>query len=305
MQFLYLLERIRTLPADLFFSAVTYLGDEAAFLCAVLVIFWCVDKTAGYYLAAIGFSGTACNQMLKMTFRIPRPWELDPAFTIVENARAAATGYSFPSGHTQNAVGIWGALALTRRERWVRALCLFAVVCVPLSRMYLGVHTPLDVGVSTVLAILLIGLYLPLYRRAKDSASALLLLLLPSVLLGIIALVYFTCASFPADAQDHLLHASENLAKLTGAAAAMLLTAWIDAKYLHFDTHAPLLGQVLKTVLGIALVLCVRAALKPVFALFLPQMTADFLRYFLTVAAAGILWPMTFPRFAKVGKRHG
>ena len=47
MQFLYLLERIRTLRADLFFSAVTYLGDEAAFLCAVLVIFWCVDKTAG------------------------------------------------------------------------------------------------------------------------------------------------------------------------------------------------------------------------------------------------------------------
>ncbi len=301
MQLLYLLESIRTLPADLFFSAVTYLGDEIAFIAAVLIVFWCVDKTAGYYLAAIGFSGTMCNQMLKMTFRIPRPWELDPAFTIVENARAAATGYSFPSGHTQNAVGIWGGLALTRRERWVRILCIFAVVCVPISRMYLGVHTPWDVGVSIVLAVLLIFLFYPLYRRAKTSLSALVLMMTPAVLLGIVALVYFTCFSFPVDAHEHLLHAAENTCKLLGAAAAMLLTAFVDAKYLHFDTRAPLAGQILKAVLGIALILAVKAALKPLFALFLPQMPADFLRYFLTVAAAGIVWPMTFRWFAKIG----
>lgn len=301
MQFLYFLERLRTLPGDVFFSAVTYLGDEIAFIAAVLIVFWCVDKTAGYYLAAIGFSGTMCNQMLKMTFRIPRPWELDPNFTIVESARAAATGYSFPSGHTQNAVGIWGGLALARRERWVRLLCLFAVICVPLSRMYLGVHTPMDVGVSTVLAVLLVLLFRPLYRRAGTSLSALVLLLTPAVVLGIGAAAYFSLADFPVDALSYLTEARENTCKLLGASCAMLLSAYVDFKHLHFETRAPWQGQILKVVLGLALILGIKAALKPLLALLLPQLAADFLRYFLTVAAAGILWPMTFRWFAKIG----
>lgn len=305
MQFLYFLENLRFPAADIFFSAVTYLGDEIAFIAAVLIFFWCIDKTVGYYLAAIGFCGTMCNLTLKMMFRVPRPWELDPSFTIVESARAAATGYSFPSGHTQNAVGIWGGLALTQRNRWIRGLCLFAVVFVPISRMYLGVHTPMDVGVSIVLAVILALLLFWLYRRAEQRLSYLIFLLSPAVLLGIGALLYFSLGEFPQDAQAHLLHSMENACKLLGAAAAMLLSAIVDRQYLHFDTRAPWLGQVLKAVLGIALVLGLKAVLKLILAPILPQIPADFLRYFLTVAAAGIFWPMTFPWFAKIGKRHG
>ena len=298
MELLYLLERIRTPLGDAFFSAVTYLGDEAAFIAAVLVMFWCIDKRAGYYLAAVGFLGALLNQGLKMTFRVPRPWVLDPAFTIVENAREAATGYSFPSGHTQNAVGIWGALALTRREMWARLACLAAIVLVPISRMYLGVHTPMDVGVSFVLAVVLALAVFPLYRRAEHTARDLLILLTPAVLCGIICLLYLLLASFPSDAAAELAHAQENVCKMTGAAAAMLLAGYIDCKYLHFDVRAPWYAQILKAVLGIALVLGLKAVLKPVFALFLPQLPADFLRYFITVVAAAILWPMTFRFFA-------
>lgn len=300
MQVLYFLESLRNPVTDVIFAAVTYLGDEAAFLAAALVLYWCVDKTAAYYLAAIGFSGTALNQTLKMMFRVPRPWDLDPAFTIVESARAAATGYSFPSGHTQNAVGIWGGLAMARRERWVRILCIVAVLAVPFSRMYLGVHTPMDVGVSTVLAVTLVFLYYPLYRRTQGSLGALLGLLTPSVLLCIAALVLLSLLSVPADALSYLHEANENLCKLLGASLAMLASAIVDRRWLHFETRAPWYVQILKAVLGVALVLGLKAALKPLFALFLPVGIADFLRYFLTVCAAGILWPMTFPYFAKM-----
>ena len=48
----------------------------------------------------VGFFGTLVNQFLKLVCRVPRPWVRDPNFTIVEAARADATGYSFPSGHT-------------------------------------------------------------------------------------------------------------------------------------------------------------------------------------------------------------
>lgn len=110
MNLLYALESVRTPFWDAVFSAVTHLGEETVFMVAAILIFWCVSKQEGYYLLLMGFFGTVVNQFLKLLFRIPRPWVRDPDFTIVESARAQATGYSFPSGHTQNAVATFGAL---------------------------------------------------------------------------------------------------------------------------------------------------------------------------------------------------
>ena len=80
------------------------------------------------------------NQFLKLLCRVPRPWVMDPEFTIVESARADATGYSFPSGHTQNSVGTFGVLGRCARRTWVRILCGILMILVPFSRMYLRPH---------------------------------------------------------------------------------------------------------------------------------------------------------------------
>ena len=148
MELLYWLESIRTPIGDTFFSLITHFGEETLFIIAGLLFFWCIDKMEGYFLLSVGLSGTVINQFLKLWFRIPRPWVKDPNFTIVESARAEATGYSFPSGHTQSSVGIFGGLARWNKTLWLRGISIALCVLVPLSRLYLGVHTPLDVGVS-------------------------------------------------------------------------------------------------------------------------------------------------------------
>ena len=111
MDILYALEKIRTPFWNGVMSAVTQLGGEVIFIVAAVVVFWCVSKWEGYYLMTIAFCGTVLNQFLKLVCRVPRPWVRDPNFTIVESARAEATGYSFPSGHTQNAIGLFGGMA--------------------------------------------------------------------------------------------------------------------------------------------------------------------------------------------------
>ena len=115
MSFLYWLESIRCPFLDAVMQAFTCFGEELAFLLLALTIFWCVSKEEGYYLLFVGFFGTVLNQFLKLLCRIPRPWVRDPSFTIVESARSGAGGYSFPSGHTQNAVGTLGGIAITPR----------------------------------------------------------------------------------------------------------------------------------------------------------------------------------------------
>ena len=112
MTFLKMLESIRTPFWDQVAAAVTLLGEETFFMLVGLALVWCFDKRWGFRLLFVGLTGTVLNQLLKAVFLIPRPWVIDPEFTIVETARAGATGYSFPSGHTQSAACVLGMLAL-------------------------------------------------------------------------------------------------------------------------------------------------------------------------------------------------
>ncbi|MBR6556078.1 MAG: hypothetical protein IKT60_01480, partial [Clostridia bacterium] len=89
MEFLKLLEGIRTPALDAFFSAVTVFGEETFFILVGLIFYWCINKKNGHYLLFVGLFGTVVNQFLKITCRIPRPWVQDPQFTIVESAREA------------------------------------------------------------------------------------------------------------------------------------------------------------------------------------------------------------------------
>ncbi len=83
------------------------------------------------------------------------------------------SGVSFPSGHVIIAFGIGWLIApyLTRRWQWVvLAVCL----TVPVARMYLGAHNPLDVvaGAATgVVVAALLNLAVGVPRRERPQTA--------------------------------------------------------------------------------------------------------------------------------------
>lgn len=295
MEFLYMLESIRTPFLDTFFSIVTHLGSELIFMVLAVAMYWCVSKSKGLYVLTVGCLGTTLNQFLKLACRVPRPWVKDPNFTIVEAARADAGGYSFPSGHTQNAIGTFGCLAMSTRKAWLRIVCIVLALLTAFSRMYLGVHTPMDVGVSAVIAIVMVLALYPLFRDLEDHPVRGLYILGALALLNGAFLAYAALWPFPADSDMELLaHGMENAAKLTGALVGMAIGYWIDMKYIRFSTKAPLLGQILKCVLGLGLLLAIKEGLKPVLG---SGIWSGVIRYgLMTLFAAGI-WPMAFRLF--------
>lgn len=304
MSLLYALEGIRTPFLDALFGAVTYLGDEIVYMALAVVVYWCFSKPLGYYILTGGFTGTILNQFMKITFRIPRPWVLDPEFEIVESAREAATGYSFPSGHTQNAFASFGSLAAWTKRRTLRVLCIAAVILVAFSRMYLGVHTPLDVGVAFAMGLVLTLALLPLFRNIEEHPGRMYGLIAGMIVLCVVYLLYVELWPFPAGVDaENLASARENGYKLLGAASGMLLSFYLDRKYICFDVKAPLAGQILKCVLGLAIVLAIKSGLKaPLAALLGGSGAADAARYFLIVLFAAGIWPMTFRFFASIGR---
>lgn len=304
MDILYALEKIRTPFWNGIMSAVTQLGGEVIFIVAAVVVFWCVSKWEGYYLMTIAFCGTVLNQFLKLICRVPRPWVRDPNFTIVESARAEATGYSFPSGHTQNAIGLFGGMARWGGRRWVRIGLTALALVIAFSRMYLGVHTPADVGVSLVLAAaLVLGLY-PLMRRAQEKPRYMGYVLAAMLVVSGAFVVFVETCGFPADMDaENLASGIGNAWKMLGAVAGMTLAWLLDRRYIHFETQAVWWVQVIKVAVGMALLLAIKSGLKaPLLALLGHEGLAGGVRYFLLVLVAGAVWPLVFRPMSKWGK---
>ncbi|MBQ3104098.1 MAG: phosphatase PAP2 family protein [Oscillospiraceae bacterium] len=305
MELLYLLESIRNPVLDAFFSLITYFGDETLFIVFGLLFFWCVDKTEGYYLLSVGLTGNVLNQFMKLIFRVPRPWVKDPDFTIVESAREGATGYSFPSGHTQTSVGVFGAVARWHKEKAIRAAGIVLCVLVPLSRMYLGVHTPADVGVSVVVALALVfGLY-PLMKKAAAEPKLFRILFAAMTVLALGYLAFVNLYPFGAAVDaDNLSHGTKNAYTLLGCILAVWFTYEVEGRYIRFETKAVWWAQILKLALGLGILMGIKAGLKaPLSALMKGSYLADGIRYFAMTAFAGCVWPLTFPFFAGLGRK--
>ncbi len=310
MQLLYWFESIRTPVLDTVMSLVTRLGEEALFLLAALFVFWCVDKRKGYYLLTVGFVGTLINQWLKVFCQVPRPWVRDPNFTIVESARASATGYSFPSGHTQCVAGYMGGIARFTRRMWLRIVCIVLIILVSVSRMYLGVHTPADVGVSLLIGVVLVFALYPLMESTLWFPNRMYLIIAAMLALSGAFVAYMELTVPTIGSAEVLMEAYENWAEahknaytLLGAVAGVFVAYAFDTKILQFPTRAPWWGQVIKVAGGLALVLVVKTVLKaPLLAFCGGHDAAHALRYFLVVLVAGCLWPMTFRFFEKYAK---
>ena len=158
MTFLWFLEGIRTPFLEQLMQFITYFGQELIVIAVICTFYWCTDKRFAYLLGFTYFTAGLGVQALKITFRIPRPWILDPQFKAVESAVAGATGYSFPSGHTQSATCLFFPLSLYTSRLWAKLLCILAFLLIGFSRMYLGCHTPKDVLVSMGLSLVVSSL---------------------------------------------------------------------------------------------------------------------------------------------------
>ena len=302
MGFLYLLEKIRMPGLNELMLLITRLGEETAFLVIALIVFWCVDKKKGYYVMAVGFLGTMINQVLKLSFRVPRPWVLDPDFTILEQAREAATGYSFPSGHTTSAVGTFGCLAVVAEKKWWRNVCIAIAVLVGLSRMYVGVHTPADVLVGAATSLVLIWLLRKptLEGGIREMKGVIAVMVAVSVLF----LLYVSFWNFPADMDPHNMESGvKNAYTMIGALVGIAVVYLVDVKYLNFTVKGVWWVQIIKIAVGLGLVLAVKEGLRAPLELILPVYPARAVRYFLIVVMAGSVWPMSFGRLSKLGSK--
>lgn len=289
MNLLHFLEQFRTEGLTAFFSLMTMLGEETIFIAIFLILLWCCDRKYANRLFCVFFTGMFFNQLFKLVFHVPRPWVRDPSLAPVESAKAGAGGYSFPSGHTQSAVGLYGSFFAAVKYRWVRVVCVIIILLVGFSRLYLGVHTPWDVLGSLVLGTLILLGCRALFSALEKTRLGDLWVLGGLCLLGIISV---SIGLLPALRHEVF----GNACRLLGCALAMLLVAMID--HCHPLEHRALWWQqLLKVGVGLPVFVLLKSLLKSPLQALLGQAVGDGVRYFILLFVAGAVYPLFFRLF--------
>jgi membrane-associated phospholipid phosphatase len=137
-------------------KGITLLGSGYVLIVIACGIYlW--NKRLGRYLIYVFVASVIVNYSLKHLLMTCRP--------PTELWIAAAKGYSFPSGHSQNATVIWLGLAFYLKKWPLGIACVLITLLVGFSRLYLGVHYPMDVIGGYTLGLVLIFLFYGFFTK--------------------------------------------------------------------------------------------------------------------------------------------
>lgn len=308
MEYLLFLQDLRGTPLDTVLMAVTDFVVSPVVYLFVAILYWCFEKKAASFLAMNISVGTSFNQLLKNTFCIYRPWVRDPRISPFSRALESATGYSFPSGHTQLAATEFLSIARWQRHRKGLVLvCVLATLLVMFTRNYLGVHTLSDVIASALLACFVILLNEKLLLWVEKGKNRDILLALAGIAFALVSLVYTSLKSYPMDyngAGALLVDPSEMVVDCYLASGCLVgfFTGWIlERRFLGFTTAVSGKARALRGVFGgvllLFLVLVVRDVLIEIDVCF-----GNFVFFAFAFVFILFIYPMIF---TKVESRRG
>ena len=262
MEYLMWLQGLRNDTLNIILMAVTDFITSPVVYVGLALLYWCFNKRAAYYICMNISMGSMVNQALKNTFCIYRPWIRNPSIKPVRGAIDSATGYSFPSGHTQIASTEFLSIAVWQRKRkWLVGVCVFITLLVMFTRNYLGVHTPADVLASLLVSLVVIFADGVILRWVDSKDSRDWIVFGVGMVVCTAFLIYTTVNPYPIDytsSHEILVNPEEMITDCYGAAGSVygFLIGWIcERKLLNFSTDVSKSTKIKRGVVGSVLLL--------------------------------------------------
>jgi len=247
------------------------------------IFYWCVDKRFGLKIGIILLSSVYVNTVVKNVTMVQRPIGYPGIRSIFTQS---AGGYSFPSGHAQGTTTFWGTLMVKYNRKCINVLGIASIVLVSLSRLYLGVHWPVDIigGILIAVLIIIIGELVDsiIVESKFDIQLAYKVILAIIVPTALIILFPYT----------------ENF-EYMGLASGILIGYFVDEKYYAFTVSNSIKKQIYKVMIGALIFLALQNGLKYI----LPYTNVfNTVRYLICGLWLSIGAPLTFNKL-KLNKR--
>ncbi|MDD8001147.1 phosphatase PAP2 family protein [Bacillus cereus] len=251
-----------------FLKLVSIIANETLYLIVISISYWCVSKRKAFHMIVmLCFSGYI-GIMVKEFMKIPRPYTYDGIEALYEKS---AAGYSFPSTHVQLSTTFWGSFMILCKKRIVWIIGIIFIILVAISRLYLRVHWLSDIIGAVLFSVIVVYLYTKVTMELSDKKF----ILLQRIILAVSIIMYVMTSQV------------DNL-KLLGVLTGSTIGIMLENHFINMNESNDFKMQVVKTVLGLSIMLIMQFILKKV----IPDMY--YLRYAVTGITITFLCPFIF-----------
>jgi len=260
------------------FQFFTWLGYPTFVMLLLPLGYWLWNKQVFTRVAIIVVFSTVLNAFLKDLWENPRP---DLMFRLDSEV---GKSFGMPSGHAQVSAVLWFWMAYEIRKLWAWVVASVAVIGICCSRIYLGIHDLEDilVGLAIAFVSLCVFRFLLTPRFLALREGPLILHLLAIVGFAIVVKLAWPPA-------EHSIGALVVL----GLLVAWLLGANYENRLIGFSPRCEVWSLVLIALIGVAGLMVVLAAAKPLLSSYNSLVAGTFrsalLGIYMTLAA-----PMLF-----------
>lgn len=268
VSFMLWLQTIENPVLTALFKSITLLGSDAVYIIFIAWLYWCKDVKKGEKWAYLVLGSALLNGIVKLSFKATRPFLSGVGVTAVD--ASTATGYSFPSGHSQASSAFGSFLALEYREKWIKAIGIVMFLAIGCSRLYLRVHWPIDVLAGWTLGLTMALIFYFFYEKHEYAVKGM------TWVFFLISVLWFR---------------DPDQIKLFGLFSAVIVGMGLSARGHFVKIHPFGKGGKRKLLLGILVVLGTQVGLKMI----LPE-SLNVVRYFAIGFNLSYLYPLIFAR---------
>ena len=312
IQYLLFLQNLRLMTGGIFdevFNAISKFAVDYMIMIPYIV-YWSVDKSWGYRYMFTTWIAECVNGLIKLTVCAYRPWIRSPLIEPAGDSKVAATGYSFPSGHTLMATLQYGTTIVYQKDKrkWLAIICGIMIALTGFSRNFLGVHTPQDVVVGFLegLAVIFVVGKVSDYLKGKDELIDKLTYL--GIVLHIVFVVYIVFKKYPLDYVNGVLlvdpiEMQKDMFGGCGGILALLVGSYIDRHFLHYEINFNSKNLPALTAIGAILMMAWHSIFSP--AILIKPFGVQWGKYlekFIMVIFATVIWPMIIRKFDENNK---
>lgn len=148
------------------FFVLNFVDSKEFVFLLVSVVWMAVNQKWGlrvFFLVCINF---LINSAIKNIFELQRPFVQDPALFLLQK-----DGYSFPSGAAQSAAIYFGLLMFYIKKRWSYTLGAILFTLLSFSRIYLGLHYPIDIIAGWIVGGLIFTAFYFFHKKVEKHLT--------------------------------------------------------------------------------------------------------------------------------------
>ena len=226
-----------------FMDWITKLAISFFPILLICLVYWVYDREFGRVILGGYAGGRLIGGFLKLTCCINRPWILDSRVIPYGDSMVAATGYSFPSGHSIMATSAYGGVGIwfKNKSKCIMAIFFAMIALTMFSRNYMGVHTPKDVLVGCLISSIMLAVSYWIEKWTNKDLKRDKIILIVGIIICIAFVIYYFTKTYPLDylPDGSLLVDPDKMRADSfegiGAASGFVICRFFERHYLDFD----------------------------------------------------------------------